>query len=156
VGKGVMYLTIALVMAMVLWVLYALFMMSAAEARTLSMTSVQRSITEAVVQQFWPRKVIMALRCKRIDRRGGQCVVRLYTLPYLDKFCGVGHAVRKGKRVKAYVSICPTPNGTPGYGHAPAASVVCRSRHPVRCYRERKLRWPKGRPNWAPVNRRWT
>ena len=109
----------AFVLCMALFAVALWFVMTAAgaQAQTLPMAEVRSRIEAAVREQFTVRVVVHLQGCKRIDEHGGQCVVRLYTRPYREKYCGVGYArVIHGRlRSRGLLRPCPEPHGAP-YG----------------------------------------
>ena len=109
-----------LVVASIAWALY-MALTVAAYAHTLPMSEVRRGITEAVQDKFPYTRVIIALqRCRRIDAHGGQCVVRLYTMPARERWCGVGWARLIGTsdymRARGNLTPCPALYGAPKGG----------------------------------------
>lgn len=93
-----------------------------ASAHTLPMSEVRRGIRDAIADKFPGMRVVIRLQgCRRIDAHAGQCVVRAYTLPYHDRWCGVGHARAIGKsrsiRALGAVTPCPMAHGAPQGGH---------------------------------------
>jgi hypothetical protein len=82
----------ALVVAMIAWALY-MALTVAAYAHTLPMSEIRRGIIDAVDDKFPNTRVIVGLHgCRRWDRHGGECQVRVYTLPARMKYCGSGWA----------------------------------------------------------------
>ena len=109
-----------LLVAVIAWALY-MALTVAAYAHTLPMSEVRRGITEAVQDKFPYTRVIIGLQgCRRIDAHGGQCVVRVYTMPARERWCGVGWAKLIGKsdymRARGNLTPCPTPHGAPKGG----------------------------------------
>jgi hypothetical protein len=104
-----------LVIALIAWALY-MALTVAAFAHTLPMSEVRRGITEAVRDKFPYTSAIVGLHgCRRIDAHGGQCAVRVYTMPARDRWCGVGWAKLIGKsdymRAHGDLAACPPPHG---------------------------------------------
>ena len=109
-----------LVVALIAWALF-MALTVAAYAHTLPMSEIRRGITEAVQDKFPYTRVIVGLHgCRRIDNHGGRCIVRVYTTPARERWCGAGWAKLIGKtdymRARGNLAPCPTPHGEPKGG----------------------------------------
>jgi hypothetical protein len=165
VKEGAKTRAIALVfLVLFAWALYVIMMASAAQAHTVAMDHIRGQIGAAVERRFSIRVIHHIHGCHRYSKHDGGCVIRLYTLPYRDKYCGVGW-VRGGK---AHVNLtpCPGPRGMPGQhvdGHPIPVMLPppdhCKGRQaPKVCrYDDRLLRFPhpKPCPSWCQNTKRW-
>ena len=119
---NVRHVAIAVVaVALLAWALY-MALTVAAYAHTLPMSEVRRGISEAVQDKFPYTRVIIGLQgCRRIDAHGGRCVVRVYTMPARERWCGVGWARLVGNsdymRASGDLTPCPTPHREPKGGN---------------------------------------
>jgi hypothetical protein len=118
------YARVAVILiAMIVWVIYAFVVVSNAQAHTLPMSDVRRGIQEAVEDRMAPTPVIVSLRnCVRTDRHGGECDVIAYTVPGRVRWCGHGWARLLGPktdymRARGTIGPCDGPKGK----RAPAA-----------------------------------
>lgn len=99
-----------LLLALLVWGLYAMTMAAAAEAHLLPMSEVQRGIRESVKDQFYGKNVVIGLgQCHRINAHGGECVVRVLVPASGEKWCGTGWAKLIGKSdyMRAHGSLTP-------------------------------------------------
>ena len=129
--EGAKTLAIALVfLVLFAWALYVIMMAAAAQAHSLAMSEVRAGIAREIERKFSIRVIHQLSNCVRVDAHRGQCVIRLYTLPYRDKYCGVGWTQLRGKRQysRANLTPCPGPaRGLPGEhpdGHPIPASYT--------------------------------
>jgi len=156
-------------LALFAWALYVIMLAAAAQAHILPMSEVRAGIAREIERQFSIRVIHQLSNCVRVGAHRGQCVIRLYTLPYREKYCGVGWTQLMGKRQysRANLTPCPGPaRGLPGEhpdGHPIPVALPppdqCRGRRaPKVCrYDDRFLRFPhpKPCPSWCQNTKRW-